>query len=57
VRRRGVKSLLDRNPFHTQKDILEKLVCLRFDPIGDGLFRRPAVWRVILETTIMGRIV
>ena len=57
VRRGGAKSFLERNPFHTQKAVLEKLVCLRLDPGGDGGFRRPAVWRVVFEAAVMGRIV
>lgn len=57
VRCGGAKSLLDRNPFHPCKVVPEKLVRLRFNPTGNGLFRRPAVWQIVLETTIMGRIV
>ena len=57
VRRGGAKGFLDRHPFHTPKAVLKKLVCLRFDPIGDGALRRPAAWGVVLEATIMGRIV
>ena len=57
VRRGGAKSFLDRNPFHAPKAVFEKLVCLRFDPIGDGALRRPAVWRIVLEAAVMGRIV
>ena len=57
VRRGGAKRLLERNPLHTPQAVLEKLVCLRFDPIGDDVFRRPAVWGVVLEAAVMGRIV
>ena len=36
VRRGGAKGFLERHPFHPLKAILQKLVCLRFDPSGDG---------------------
>ena len=57
VRRGSAKSFLERNPFHTQKAILEKLVCLRLDPVGDGGFRRPAVGGIVFEPAVMWRIV
>ncbi len=57
VRRRGAKSSLQWNPLDTPKATLEEAVRLRLDPIRDGVFRRPAAGRVVLEATVMGRIV
>ena len=54
VRRGGAKSLLERNPFHTRKAILEKLVCLRLDPVGDDGFRRSAVGGLYLNPPSCG---
>ena len=54
VRRGSAKSFLERNPFQTQKFILEKLVCLRLDPGGDGGFRRSAVWGLYLNPPSCG---
>src|SRR5580698_11537908 len=53
----SAKSFLERNPFQIQKPILEKLVCLRLNPVGDGGFRRPPVWRIVLEAAVTRRIV
>ena len=56
VRRRGVKSLLVGNPFHSLKTGIEKLVRLRLNPTCDAGLRRPSVRRIVLEAAIMGRI-
>src|ERR1017187_3053915 len=49
----GLKSLFVGNPFYILKAFLEKLVCFRFDPIGDVVICRAAVRGVVLETSVM----
>ena len=48
------RALLVRNPFQAEKASFEKLVRLRLDPVGDGGFRRSAVWRVVFEAAVVG---
>ena len=57
VRGGRAKSLLERSPRHPSKTGPEESVCLLPDPISDLRFRRAAVRRVVLETTVVRRVV
>jgi len=57
VGRGGAKSSFEGNPLHALEGGFEKIVCFLFNPFRDDALRRSAAWRVVLEATVMGRIV
>ena len=56
-RRRHEAARLERHSLHALKAALQECVRLGFDPARDPGLRRAAVRRVVLEPTVLGRIV
>src|ERR1043165_2721919 len=50
------KRLFEWDPLDTLKSTLEKLIRRCLNPVGNVGFRRPTVWRVVLEAAVVGRI-
>ena len=57
VRSSGTLGPFEGNSMHALEAAFQKRIGPGFDPSCDVVIRRPAVWRVVLEAAIVGRIV